>query len=441
MAESGNSAVEMPVGGSFPERLASPAVPDAVAPASPSAAMEWQTYWPLVVASGVGFSLQSVSTYSLGLAMEPLSNEFGWGRAQISVVSLIPAILMILFSPSTGTVVDRWGCRWLAIPSIALTGIALAMISLASGSMLQWAVLWTIYGVVSLGIKATVWTTAVSNTFTTARGLALGVMLCGAALSQIGVPPLMQWLVDGFGWRTAYVAIGLGWSAPALVLALLFLRDGHSTKSREPAAARKVSPEARAALPGLTFRQALRSPALIRIAASTLLTMFIGTAILVHQVPILTGAGLSRSNAAWLASLAGVAGIVGKMATGWMTDRWDASVVGSTLLLTPAIAYFTLLNPQPSPLTMVLAMAIIGYTAGAKLQISAYLTAHHAGMRNFGTIFGVMTSMIGIGGGLGSVSAGAVFDHFGSYNPLLLLGIAVSLVSSALLFRLGKPQI
>jgi predicted MFS family arabinose efflux permease len=86
-------------------------------------------------------------------------------------------------------------------------------------------------------------------------------------------------------------------------------------------------------------------------------------------------------------------------------------------------------------------MGIIGYTAGAKLQISAYLTAHHAGMRNFGTIFGVMTSMIGIGGGLGSVSAGAVFDRFGSYNPLLMLGIVISLVSSALLFRLGKPKI
>ncbi|MET0588216.1 MAG: MFS transporter [Novosphingobium sp.] len=438
MAGPGNSAAEVAIS---PKGFASPPLPDATAPVSPSAAMEWRTYWPLVLASGVGFSLQSVSTYSLGLAMEPLGEEFGWGRAQISVVSLIPAVLMILFSPSTGALVDRRGCRWLAIPSIALTGMALAMISLASGSMLQWAILWTIYGVVSLGIKATVWTTAVSNTFTTGRGLALGVMLTGAALSQIGVPPLMQWLVDGFGWRTAYVAIGLGWSTPALVLALLFLRDGHSTKSREPAAARNVSPQDRAALPGLTFRKALRSPALIRIAASTLLTMFIGTAMLVHQVPILTDAGLSRSNAAWLASLAGVAGIVGKMVTGWMTDKWDASIVGSTLLLSPAIAYLMLLAPQPSPLTMVLAMAIIGYTAGAKLQISAYLTALHAGMRNFGTIFGVMTSMIGIGGGLGSVGAGAVFDYFGSYHPLLVLGIAISLASSALIFRLGKPKI
>jgi len=59
-------------------------------------------------------------------------------------------------------------------------------------------------------------------------------------------------------------------------------------------------------------------------------------------------------------------------------------------------------------------------------------------MLNFGKIFGVMTSMIGIGGGLGSVAAGAVFDHFGSYEPLLIMGIISSFVCSALIFRLGR---
>ncbi|GGC16496.1 MFS transporter [Novosphingobium endophyticum] len=339
---------------------------------------EWRQHWTLVLASGVGLSLHTVSTYTLGLVMEPLNAEFGWSRTQISVVSLIPAILMVLFSPLMGAIIDRWGSRRLALPSIVLTGLSLAMISLANGSTAQWMMLWLFYGVVTLGIKVTVWTTAISGAFSAGRGLALGTMLCGAALSQIGVPPLAQWLVDDYGWRTAYVAVALVWTTPALILAMLFLKDPR------PAAAKTnetPSAPANAELPGLSVLEALRNAPLMRIAVSTLLTMFIGTAILVHQVPILTDAGVSRGNAALLASLAGLAGIVGKLFTGWMTDRWDASLIGALTLLAPIIAYVNLLYPSGSIVLMMLAMIIIGYTTGAKLQISAYLTAQHAGMR------------------------------------------------------------
>lgn len=398
---------------------------------------EWRTYWPLVLASAAGFSLHTVSSYVIGLVMEPLEAEFGWTRAQISVVSVIPSIIMVLLSPSIGGLIDRWGSRRLAIPSLALTGMSLALVSLANGSVLQWYLLWLFYGLVSLGIKATVWTTAVSNAFTAARGLALGVVLCGTAISQIAAPPLAQWLTDEFGWRQTYLWLGLGWSAPCVLLALFFLYDVRDRDRLSPRGPDEA-PRPEVVLSGLTFRQALRSVPLLRIGASTLITMFIGTAILIHQVPILTSTGVSRADAAWLASLSGAAAILGKLLTGWMTDRWNASLIGALTLLTPAIAYLMLLQPQHSAWWYVVAMMIIGYTTGTKLQICAYLTGRYAGMAHFGKIFGVMTSLVGIGGGLGSVAAGAVFDHFGSYGPLLWVGIATSVLCAALLFRLGR---
>jgi len=401
----------------------------------PSAADEWRRHWPLVVASTAGFSLHSLSSYAIGLFMEPLGDEFGWSRAQISVVSVIPSIIMVLLSPTTGALIDRWGSRRLGIPSLVLSGLSLAAVGLANGSLAQWYLIWTIYGLVTLGIKATVWTTAVAGAFSTGRGLALGVVLCGTAIAQILVPPLTQWLIDAFGWRHAYMWLGLGWSAPCTILAVLFLFDARD-RARLTARADVAGPR-EPALPGLTLGQAVRNVPLIRVGASTLITLFIGTAILIHQVPILTSTGLSRADAAWLASLAGVAGIAGKVFTGWMTDRWDAATVGAVSLLAPAAAYLMLLDPMPATWWYVIAMMIIGYTAGTKLQICAYLTGQHGGMRNFGKIFGVMTSLIALGGGMGSVAAGAIFDHFGNYDPLLLFGIAGSIVCSALLFRLG----
>ena len=405
------------------------------------AAGEWRQYWPLVLASAAGFSLHTVSSYVIGLVMEPLQAEFSWTRAQISVVSLIPSIIMVLFSPYTGGLIDRWGSRRLAIPSLVLTGLSLAMVSLVNGSLLQWYLIWAFYGFVSLGIKATVWTTAISNAFTRARGLALGLVLCGTALAQIAVPPLAQWLADSFGWRQTYLVIGLGWSAPCVVLAAFFLYDARDQARRAvdllPPGASPAEDEPTPIVSGMTLREALRNVPLVRIGISTLLTMFVGTAILIHQVPVLTATGVPRAEAAWLASLAGAAGILGKILTGWMTDRWNASLIGAISLLAPAFAYAMLLQSDQSTWWYVMAMMIIGYTAGTKLQICAYLTSRFAGMAHFGKIFGVMTSLIGIGGGLGSVAAGAVFDHFGDYDPLLFVGIGSSVICAALIFRLG----
>ena len=107
-------------------------------------------------------------------------------------------------------------------------------------------------------------------------------------------------------------------------------------------------------------------------------------------------------------------------------------------MLAPALGYWFILHDAHNFVAILMGMVIIGYTTGAKLQVCAYLTAHHAGMKNYGKIFGVMTSMIGIGGGLGSIVAGLVFDRFGHYEPILVAGIILSFVCSGLILRLGQ---
>ena len=82
-------------------------------------------------------------------------------------------------------------------------------------------------------------------------------------------------------------------------------------------------------------------------------------------------------------------------------------------------------------------MLINGYAAGTKLQLVGYLTAAYCGMRNFGTIFGAMASLIAAGSGLGPLVGGLVFDFYGSYVPYLWGGIFGTLASAWLLYGLG----
>lgn len=399
-----------------------------------SATQEWKAYWPLVLACSVGFSFHSVATYSLGLFMAPLSNEFGWSRAQISAGLSLAALLAIPLSPLVGAMIDRWGSRRLAIPGLILTALSVASFGMANGSMTQWLGLWTAYSVLSLGIKSTMWTAAISSMFSASRGMALAVTLSGTAVAQILSPPITNWLIDTYSWQQAFYWLGIGWCAPALILCSLFLFDAHD---RRRAAAKAGRAEPVGDLSGLTVHEALRSRALWQVAISTLIVMVLTIGFIVHQVPILTESGVSRERASWLASLAGVAGIVGKLFTGYLLDRFRANWIGGISLGVLSLAFLLLLEPLHSPTTIVIAMLVIGYSSGCKLQICAYLTSRYGGMKNFGKVFGVMSSLIAMGAGLGPVLAGGVHDIWGSYTPMVVAGIPASALAGLLLLLLG----
>ena len=123
--------------------------------------------------------------------------------------------------------------------------------------------------------------------------------------------------------------------------------------------------------------------------------------------------------------------------TGWLMDRMPAARISGVTFGACAVGFALLLEPLRSPATIVLAIIIVGYAGGAKLQVTSYLTSRYGGLRNFGKIFGVMASIIAMGSGLGPVLAGGAFDLSGSYAPFLIGGIPGFLVSAVLIFGLG----
>jgi predicted MFS family arabinose efflux permease len=401
-----------------------------------TARQEWMQRWPLVLAAIVGFSFHSVVTSFAGLFIGPVGAEFDWSRTQVTAGMTLSSTIGTIISPLFGVMIDRWGTRKLALPGLIMKSIVMAGFGFASGSVAQWLAMWVIYSLVSTMVKSTVWTTAVTGVFTASRGLALGAVMSGTALAQIIVPPLGNWLIDNFGWRQAFAWLGLGWGGVAFVLCLFLLFDAHDDLKKARAAGDAEAD--RSKLPGLTIPQALRCAALWRVGISTFIMMLFTIALVVHQIPILEEAGVSRTNAAWLASLAGVASIAGKLITGTLMDRFRPNIVGSLTISTAALGFALLLEPMRMPALIVIAMLINGYVSGTKLQICAYLTSRHAGIRNFGTVFSVMASMIALGSGLGPVFGGLVYDAFGSYTVLLIGGICGSLLCAWLIFGVGE---
>lgn len=368
-------------------------------------------------------------TASLGVFIVPLGQEFGWGRTLLSGGVAIASLAAAILSPFFGVLIDRYGSRRVAMPGLVATSIAIALFSTTNGSPAQWLFLWAFYAVISISVKTTVWTAAIAHHFSAARGMALAVTLSGTAAAQAIVPPIATWLIREYGWRTAYVALGGGWGTLTLIVCYAFLRD---CKVRPVSADRAVGGPPPASLAGLAIPEALRNRALWQINIASLIMLALTIGLMVHQIPILTGAGLSSTNAAWLAGLGGIAGVGGKLITGALLDRLDPRLVGGVTLGVTALAFAFLIGGVRTNPLMIAAVLINGYGAGCALQIGSYLTAQHAGMKNFGAIYGGMTSVVAIGSGVGPVLAGAVYDQTGNYDAFLIGGTIGCILCGAL---------
>lgn len=384
-------------------------------------AQEWRANWLLVLAASVGFSFFSVMLAAVGLFMGPLGDEFGWSKTILSAGPSIATITTALLGPFFGMLVDRYGTRRLVLPGLIVTVGAISLFSTITGAPWQWYLLWFLFGFVSVSIKSTAWTAAVVSVFAQSRGLALGLVLAGTAVASIIVPPLGNWLIENVGWRMAFVWLGVGWGGVTFLLCFLFFFDIRD-KKHQSAEAAAADAAHQADLPGLTRSEGLRDSALWRLAISNFIIMLLTMGLSVHLFPILTEAGISRERAAWLLSITGIAGVVGKLTTGLMLDKFRPNWIGGLTLGVCALAFGLLIDGIRSPAAIIFAMIVNGYAFGTKTQITGFMTANYAGMKSFGFLYGIMSALMALASGLGPFMAGYIYDNMGGYSPFLIIG-------------------
>jgi predicted MFS family arabinose efflux permease len=163
-----------------------------------------------------------------------------------------------------------------------------------------------------------------------------------------------------------------------------------------------------------------------------------GTAMIVHLVPLLVSGGLPRAEAAGVAGLYGIAAIVGKLGTGSLFDRSPTSTLLPVLGFGgPALAYLIMLEASGAAWLAALAALMLGYCSGAALQAQTYLITRYAGLRNLATIYGFLSSLMALAVGIGPVIAARIYDVTGNYAALLAAGIPISIAAGLAMFRLG----
>jgi len=396
-----------------------------------AAAAEWRAHWTVVLAAMLGYSAVGMGIYSLGAFVEPLHKAFGWNRTLITSGTMVFAITSVVCQPLVGRLIDRVGPRRIALCGVTLTSISLALFATANGSAAGWLLLWLVYSLCIQLMMTSTWSSAVVSQFEAGRGFALAFTLGGSALSAVIAPSAAAWLIDAFGWRAAYIAIALAVGAIVFLTTWLFFYS-RSDRRRSTGGDADVEPAS-----GSTLAEAFRMPAFYKLSIGIFAGYLMTIAVLVHLVPMLERTGLTVKVAAAVTALLGIFSFLGKLICGSLVNRFPPNLVAAAMIAVPIAGYLILMAPGQPLLMLAVGVAAIGIGNGSSTKMAYYLIARHFGLRSYATIAGFVGASHTICGGLGPLIGGLMFDRFGDYRLMLLLGVPLSIVSSILMIWLG----
>jgi MFS family permease len=331
-----------------------------------------------------------------------------------------------------GRLTDRFGARPVAIWSTLALGLSTAAIGLLTRQIWTYYALFALMSFVSVGTLPVVYGKIISLWFDRSRGFALGIALCTTGLAGMILPIYTQTIISHFGWRWAYVGVGL---LPLLIaLPTLWLLLPREEGPAPLLDANRQTP----VLEGYAIGDALRHYRFWLIALGALVAGVGLGGVVFNFVPLLVDRGLTPMLAAKLFGLYGLTVVIGRVVSGWLLDRFWAPAVACGCLLTPALAALMLAVGGHAIPFLSVATCLFGLAGGAEFDLIAYLTSRYFGRLNFGSLYAGQYVAFVLGSGTAPALFGAVHDATGSYVSVLYLTAGLFAGAGLLILLLGR---
>ena len=393
----------------------------------------------MAVASVPSFGARPVmAVATLSVFVVPMTDEFGWSRAQFSGAVSLGALFGLLVSPFAGRLIDRYGSGVLLSASSAVVGLCAIGLSLTSP-------IWSFYALyvpgravfsspLELGTS-----TAVSNWFIRRRPMGLAYMGVIQGIGLTIFPVIAQVLIDGWGWRTAWLAVGIFTLSTGIIPMLLLMarrpedmgleadpEKDHRTVPTSDVAAAGAPPSASNTESNYTVRQALATRAFWLLAIFSVFGFVVQAGISLHQVPHYIGQGVPTHLAALTASTFAFGQVPGGVFWSFWARRVPLRVLLSVAAATMSVGAIG--TGFSSSLSTGIPMGfLLGVGVGGIHLLLRLTWADYYGRLHLGSIRGLtLPAQIG-GQAIGPIVAGFMYDSTGGYEtPFTAFGIIVA---------------
>ena len=378
-----------------------------------------------------------------GILIVPLQQEFGWNRAQISLAVSINLVLFGVIGPFAAAFMARFGIRRVVITALTTIAIGVGLTTVMT-NIWELYLLWGVVVGAGAGCMTGVLAAVVANRwFVTRRGLVVGVLTAAGATGQLIFLPVLatETVTQGWRWASLTVAVAI---LVVIPLVAIFLRDRPAdvglralgaTDAETPAA---TGNPVRTALDGL--RLGLRSGSFWLLAGSFFIcgattNGLIGT----HLIPASMDHGIAEVTAASLLAVIGVFDIVGTVASGWLTDRFDSrwllfwyyGLRGLALLILPFVLGSTFLG-------LLVFIVFYGLDWVATVPPTVALATQVFGKERGPVIFGWIFASHQFGAAMAAFAAGALRTWLGDYQVTFISAGLLCLVACGLVIRIRR---
>ena len=363
---------------------------------------------------------------SFGVFVTPLVSEFDWSRASLTGAVSFVYVIAALVSIVLGRLNDRFGPRLI----MTICGIILGLGYLLMSRV--WSI-WSFYifccvfiGIGIAGIDVVLLST-VARWFIKKRGIMTGIVKVGTGAGMLVMPVLINRLESIHGWRSTLIIMGVIAFILFFIFAQFLFRDP-SRKGLNPDGVQNISKgQDWHVEKGLTFKDAVKTRQFYTIAIVYTLFFTCSNTMMIHIVPHGIDLGLSAANAAKVLSTLGALSIAGRFLMGVAGDRMGnirAMFICFIILLTG----LTWLQFSHNMWMLIIFAVIHGFAHGGVFSVISPILAELFGTVSHGLIFGIVAFISSIGGFIGPVMAGYVFDNKGSYGVAFMVLAIMSFI-------------
>ena len=404
-------------------------------------------WWIVAASFSILLVTVGVGLYAPPIFLVPLQNHFGWSRAAIAGGSAVAALTVGAISPLVGVSIDRYGSRKVMTFGALVMGCTFCLFSAVQS-------LWQLYAlnvIAAVGIASVAWLpnqTLISNWFDRIRGRAIGIALAGIGFGGFAMPPLADFLITRFGWRTAFATLGSLVLLIVVTVALVLVRsrpedmgllpDGEASVSEGSAGDSIHEAREETATYGLSLAESIRTGTFWVLSLVHVLWTFGSMSIIGHLPAFLTDQGFEKMAAGAL-SLAIGCSIVGRLSFGMLADRFGKKGLMSLALILHAVAVLCLFRVHwfgALPAFVI----VFGLALGGGAVVVPLLIGEYFGLRAFGKILGVITISATLGAATGPVLTGRIFDVTGSYDLAFTLHIVAFSAAGVAVYFLRRPK-
>ncbi|ELT99316.1 hypothetical protein CAPTEDRAFT_173068 [Capitella teleta] len=413
--------------------------------------------WVVLLGSFVAYFIADGWSYSFGIIFPSLLSYFEESRGKTALIAALLYGVPLLVSPIVCALTEAYGCRVVAMTGGLLTSVAFVVSSFAqSVDFLCFSI--GILSSVGLSMIYVPSIVIVTCYFEKRRGLATGLAVTGSGLGAFAFPPLIEFLIEQYGWRQTLFLFGAIWLhvIPAGALfrppPVVYTQSANAEESVELRAEETADVAASRhgccwrfwrefkSLIALTFDKtlALSKPYLVFTAATFLLYLFVGMPY-VYLMDKALIQGVQPTNAAFLFSIIGIGRTIGQVLLGFAGDSARINTLFLYGLALAIAGVGTVLVPVCYGYSL---LGVFSFTFGFFVSVTYTLQMMclvlMVGLERSTGAFGLLQMVQGIATLLGTPIAGWLYEATESYDVSFYVAGAWVFVSGLVLCVLPR---